>query len=660
MWCFVDYIHPSAAERGLRSIVHQRIERAVKHLWPSASVVCFGSFETLSYLPSSDIDIVVLCPSLPNINTALELLNKLLLSWRYVSKSEVVAGAKVPIIKITDALSGFNVDISFNITGGVEAAAVMNKFMENKVFGNSLRALLLVVKQFLLHRGMNEVFTGGLGSFSMHPLVQTQAINPSENIGLLLIEFFELYGKLLSVENVGIAVNLEYGAWYFRKQDSVTSRSPRFGSPMQRRVPFQISILDPLDEDNDVARGSFIFGAIRYNFRHAYERLVLLTTNFDHALDRYKHHFERLPDMPNSILGHILWMTRSTISHREKVELVWESIQNGDIDAFGRDMIVGGKSDDVNLEKVGRDAVGRKKAKKRREVVDTVFIVDEDEEDEQSDDSDDADEDDLVLNIVGAADALRQLERSPEASTPTPAEKNTKIKNWDRDLTMRTPTSKETKRKREKDLNISRNSASDTASTSTRQKHRSPPSQSRHSITLSSQPKTPISRHLEQHSKRYSPSTPPSPLSDNSKQQYHRVAYPERYARSLSPETKPQQHQQQQSRASPDSSRHEDDNEYDVGKGSYVDRNIKSSLGSGQGEAKVKSKAKKGGNVLQSERERTNKKFGIKSFSERLGEQRIAGISGVLRKSREVREVREEVSTRRRKDVDLEDGDVMK
>jgi non-canonical poly(A) RNA polymerase PAPD5/7 len=51
----------------------------------------------------------------------------------------------------------------------------------------------------------------------MHPLVQSGEIYPEENLGVLLIEFLELYGKYFNFHELGIGVNFERGAWYFRK-----------------------------------------------------------------------------------------------------------------------------------------------------------------------------------------------------------------------------------------------------------------------------------------------------------------------------------------------------------------------------------------------------------------------------------------------------------
>jgi len=51
----------------------------------------------------------------------------------------------------------------------------------------------------------------------MHPCVQNKQILPQENLGVLLLEFLELYGRVFNFEEVGIGISLKRGAYYYRK-----------------------------------------------------------------------------------------------------------------------------------------------------------------------------------------------------------------------------------------------------------------------------------------------------------------------------------------------------------------------------------------------------------------------------------------------------------
>lgn len=51
----------------------------------------------------------------------------------------------------------------------------------------------------------------------MHPKIRHAAIDPSENLGVLLIDFFETYGRFFQYENVGIS--LRDGGHFFNKEE---------------------------------------------------------------------------------------------------------------------------------------------------------------------------------------------------------------------------------------------------------------------------------------------------------------------------------------------------------------------------------------------------------------------------------------------------------
>ena len=68
--------------------------------------------------------------------------------------SQVVAKAKVPIIKFEEVASGFNFDISFDVANGPVTAAFVRELMAKLP---AMRPLLFILKIFLQQREMNEV-----------------------------------------------------------------------------------------------------------------------------------------------------------------------------------------------------------------------------------------------------------------------------------------------------------------------------------------------------------------------------------------------------------------------------------------------------------------------------------------------------------------------
>jgi non-canonical poly(A) RNA polymerase PAPD5/7 len=182
-----------------------------------------------------------------NNETVLHRLASTIKRANITSKVSIIAHAKVPIIKFVTKQGHFNVDISVNQANGTVAAQVVNGFISQMHGGGkALRALILIVKAFLHQRSMNEVFTGGLGSYSivclavsflqMHPKIRRGEIDPERNLGVLVMEFFELYGHYFNYGEVGISV--KDGGTYFSKHTR--------GWTDDRRSHL-LSIEDPID-----------------------------------------------------------------------------------------------------------------------------------------------------------------------------------------------------------------------------------------------------------------------------------------------------------------------------------------------------------------------------------------------------------------------------
>lgn len=93
----------------------------------------------------------------------------------------IIARARVPIIKFVtlegkshvfslayltkqEGIGKINVDISLNQGNGVTAGKIINQYLDALP---GARQLILIVKYFLSQRSMNEVYTGGLGSYSV-------------------------------------------------------------------------------------------------------------------------------------------------------------------------------------------------------------------------------------------------------------------------------------------------------------------------------------------------------------------------------------------------------------------------------------------------------------------------------------------------------------
>ncbi|XP_075796362.1 terminal nucleotidyltransferase 4B isoform X3 [Pelodiscus sinensis] len=306
---FYKYMSPRPEEERMRMEVVNRIENVIKELWPNADVQIFGSFKTGLYLPTSDIDLVVFgkWETLP-LWTLEEALRKHNVADE--DSVKVLDKATVPIIKLTDSFTEVKVDISFNVQNGVKAAQLIRDFIKKYPV---LPYLVLVLKQFLLQRDLNEVFTGGIGSYSLflmavsflqlHP--REDACIPSANYGVLLIEFFELYGRHFNYLKTGIRI--KDGGSYVAKDEVQKSMLDGYR-------PSMLYIEDPLQPGNDVGRSSYGAMQVKQAFDYAY---VILS----HAVSPIAKYYPN--NETESILGRIIRVTQEVASYREWISKHW-------------------------------------------------------------------------------------------------------------------------------------------------------------------------------------------------------------------------------------------------------------------------------------------------------------------------------------------------
>ncbi|KAJ3259587.1 hypothetical protein HK103_002141 [Boothiomyces macroporosus] len=326
---YIDYVRPTTAEHQMRIIAVKRLETVVKSVWKNAKVHNFGSFETRLYLPSS---------SLYTPQCLFDLRNGLEKDG-IASRIDVIAKSKVPIVKYVDSFTNYNVDVSFNVGNGVEAAKIVKRSVEDKKIGNTVRMLMLLLKQFLVQRHLNEVFTGGLGSYALlclitsflklHPRVQSGEIDPEENIGVLLIEFFELYGKNFNYANVGIKFQGDRSIYFPREKAAGYSG---FGKPS----PLQV--MDPQDATNDITRGSYNYQVVKNAFGRAFMTLTsMIGAGYERKYTnrRIDGEFADNERYMITMLGSILTISRSVMEHRDFIETRYASYSKGDWSDFG-------------------------------------------------------------------------------------------------------------------------------------------------------------------------------------------------------------------------------------------------------------------------------------------------------------------------------------
>ncbi|KAJ4150409.1 hypothetical protein LMH87_011161 [Akanthomyces muscarius] len=173
---FYEYVRPRDFEQRIRDNLVDNLKKAMRRdgrNFASAHVFPFGSFMSGLYLPTADMDIVVCSasfmrggpPTYLGAKNWLYKFQKFLVAQRVADSDaiQVIAHARIPLVKFVDKFTGLRVDISFENLGGVNA---IETFVKWKQLYPSMPILVTVIKHYLLMRGLNEPVNGGIGSKS--------------------------------------------------------------------------------------------------------------------------------------------------------------------------------------------------------------------------------------------------------------------------------------------------------------------------------------------------------------------------------------------------------------------------------------------------------------------------------------------------------------
>ncbi|THC99300.1 hypothetical protein EYZ11_001206 [Aspergillus tanneri] len=270
---FYHWVKPVQYEQIVRADLVSRLQSAFQNRYYGVQLRAFGSFASGLYLPTADIDLVMLSTNFmrTGIRTFGERKGQIYAFAAFLktldiavpSSIETIAHARVPILKFVDKLTGLRVDLSFDNDSGLVAN---NTFQQWKSEYPAMPVIVAVVKQFLLLRGLNEVPTGGLGGFSIICLVASLLQHlphghMAPNLGSILMDFFEFYGNRFDYENVGIRMD---PPGYFNK---------RVYKAHKGKNDARLSIEDPNNSDNDISGGTREIALIFQSFSDAYELL---------------------------------------------------------------------------------------------------------------------------------------------------------------------------------------------------------------------------------------------------------------------------------------------------------------------------------------------------------------------------------------------------
>jgi non-canonical poly(A) RNA polymerase PAPD5/7 len=219
---FYHHVKPRSYEHTLRTKLVEDLRNRVQREY-GADIHTFGSFPAGLYLPTADMDLVCVSDEFLNGGPAYARIGQEKRSIRqfsnFIRKNslcidgsiECIFGAKVPLVKYIDKLTGLRVDISFENDTGL----IANKtFQDWRTDFPAMPILVTLIKHLLAMRGLNEPVNGGIGGFSVTclvvsllqhmPQVQSRSMVPEHNLGEILMEFLDLYGNQFNTSTTAI------------------------------------------------------------------------------------------------------------------------------------------------------------------------------------------------------------------------------------------------------------------------------------------------------------------------------------------------------------------------------------------------------------------------------------------------------------------------
>jgi DNA polymerase sigma len=156
------------------------VQRIARSVIPNATAHLFGSQAAGLALEDSDIDIVVLSPDIPDCRdepsskfTVIKYMGIIAEAIHAVNPGakihveQMISNASVPILKCI-TVTGRKCDLSFGVQGGLQAAAFMKSEVETTP---AIRPTLLILKQLLKEKDLNEVYRGGVSSYGLFHMV---------------------------------------------------------------------------------------------------------------------------------------------------------------------------------------------------------------------------------------------------------------------------------------------------------------------------------------------------------------------------------------------------------------------------------------------------------------------------------------------------------
>ena len=222
------WLEPTESEKKIRLIVITRFTNIIEKFYPGSIAIPQGSSATDTYLPISDIDLIVLnVPGDDDTSNVLRTLTKFLIKSKMVSNYKIIDHANVPIIKIKERPFGFNIDICItNINGALNIPRVRKILTLSPL----IRPILMFFKLFIYANKIDDPSVGGFGSNQIINLIlfgfQSRP-DLADNAGQMVLYLLDVLANKINYFLVGISTRNDGRLFSKRKLELMTATCPQ-------------------------------------------------------------------------------------------------------------------------------------------------------------------------------------------------------------------------------------------------------------------------------------------------------------------------------------------------------------------------------------------------------------------------------------------------
>ena len=247
----------------------KNIQNAVNECFQDCEVHLYGSHATNLCLPWSDLDVVLISKknnqiSLDSKHLLLSKLNEYLKHQPWVKDNNYISSANIPIVKLISIEKYNNMPIDISIQDekhfGLRCVNLVKQFMDKY---ESLKPLVLALKNILKQANLNDPYKGGMSSYGLILMIvyflqqQEKAgidISLSENnLGQLFHDFIHFYGTEFQYNKSIIYIKNNSNDLDDLKYQNIAHTSG-------------FIIIDPLNSVNNVAKSCFHYLGVKMAF----------------------------------------------------------------------------------------------------------------------------------------------------------------------------------------------------------------------------------------------------------------------------------------------------------------------------------------------------------------------------------------------------------